>query len=778
MTGSLEGITIIDLTQGIAGPVTTLVMAEQGADVIKVEPPGGDPWRQVEPGYLVWDRAKRSVTLDLEKRAGIDALLRLLATADVLVESFPPGETARLGIDHASLKDRFPQLIHCSISGYGYDHPWKDRSAREGLVSSRMGIPWGQVGNRPGPIFHYFPVASYGTVFAASMGIASALRARLHTGRGQWVETSLHDGGALLTSINWQWMEDPPKEFAHRMGNPMPYRPWQYECADGKWLHRMQTAKGNIQVIFKLLGHELPPMRNMSVLAPEERRKLEQVEIEGFKKRPREEWVKLLREHDVPVEYVQPTEDCFKREQAWANGAVAKVPHPEYGDVVQLGQIFRMSGTPGAIKAVHPKPGQHTDEVLKAAGGKTPKTLHRALKPLSLRYPLDGITIIDFGHYLAGPFGPMLMSDLGANVIKVELLEGEAMRSPSQPFMGCQRGKRDIAVDLKTPEGREIAYKLIRGADMAHHNHRPGVAERLKIDYPTLKKLKPDLVYVHSPAYGVTGPDADMGGYDQLFQAMSGLEYMGGGEGNPPIWYKVAAVDHGGAMCSTIGAILALYHRDRTGEGQFVDSALLNASLLYNSDAFVPERGNPRRRPTLDRTQTGLSGSYRLFETREGWICVAALFEEEWRRFCDAVGRADLARDPKYRTHFGRVDHRYELAPMLEPVLKTKTAQEWQGVFDAAGVPAEVCREGYWLEFLKDPENLKAGRVVEYYQGNLGGNLRQFGKIIRFSETPQVIQGPPPLIGEHTRQVLTGLGYTPQQQDDLKARKVVTWPGA
>ena len=163
-----------------------------------------------------------------------------------------------------------------------------------------------------------------------------------------------------------------------------------------------------------------------------------------------------------------------------------------------------------------------------------------------------------------------------------------------------------------------------------------------------------------------------MGGYDQLFEAMCGMEYMGGGDGNPPVWVQAGPVDVGGATLSAIATLMAIYHRDRTGEGQFVDGSLLNAGLWYNSDAFISDRPDARRRPTLNRSQTGTGADYRIYETAQGSICVAALSQQHWERFCEVLGRPRLAADTRLHTHHGRVDYRDELESIFEPIFKAE----------------------------------------------------------------------------------------------------------
>ena len=244
---------------------------------------------------------------------------------------------------------------------------------------------------------------------------------------------------------------------------------------------------------------------------------------------------------------------------------------------------------------------------------------------------LEGIEVLDFGANLAGPFAPQMMSDLGAEVIKIEEPWSDARTmGRGSSFFGCQRGKRSLAVDLKTPEGTEIVHQLIARADIIHHNLRPGVAERLKYDYETAKRLNPSIIYCHTTGWGSTGPNATWPGWDQFGQALGGAEYHGGAceHGNPPMWYRYGQCDAVNAMHSLLGVLQALYHRDRTGEGQMVETCIVNGGMTINSDLYLRADG-PAERAVLDVDQRGLGDWYRLYETADGWITVACVTEAE-----------------------------------------------------------------------------------------------------------------------------------------------------
>ena len=380
-------------------------------------------------------------------------------------------------------------------------------------------------------------------------------------------------------------------------------------------------------------------------------------------------------------------------------------------------------------------------------------------------YALEGLRLIDFGQYLAGPFGPMILGDLGMEVIKVEPVAGDGMRMAATPFMGCQRGKRDIAINLKDPVGHDLALRLVGTADAVHHNMTKGTATRLGLDYDACRAVKPDVVYCNTYAYGLHGPLSDFGGLDPLYQASAGLEHEAGAvpHGHDPLYYRYGMCDTSNAMLSVVGVLAALYHRQRTGEGQELWTSLMDGGTVFASDVLVRDDGTPTYRPKLDRDQRGFGAGYRLYETNDGWVQVAAIRDEHWAALCATLG-VDPSAD------------RATVEAGLESAFQTKTAVMWSHALDDAGVPNEVARQvngGEAVLFDADAERL--GLVAEYEHPILG-RLRQFGATIDFSDTPGHIAGPPPRVGEDTRAILDELGYAGAEMDDLKAAGVVTWP--
>jgi crotonobetainyl-CoA:carnitine CoA-transferase CaiB-like acyl-CoA transferase len=392
---------------------------------------------------------------------------------------------------------------------------------------------------------------------------------------------------------------------------------------------------------------------------------------------------------------------------------------------------------------------------------------------------LDGVLLVDFGQYLAGPFGPMIIGDLGAEVIKVEPVSGDGMRLAGKPFFGCQRGKRSAAIDLKDPRGRELALELIARADIVHHNMTAGVADKLGIGYADAKAVNPDVVYCNTWAYGLEGPLARFGGLDPLYQAATGLEYEAGAvhTGNAPLYYRFGMTDAANAMLSVVGCLAALYHQRRTGEGQELWTSLLDGGAVFASDALLVD-GEPVERPRLDRGQHGIDACYRLYETQDGWIQIAAVSESEWIALCTALGAPELADDERFAVASLRREHRTQLETLLAPRFRTRTSVSWTHALDDAGVPNEIPVDTLGGEqVLFDADNVALGLVAEY-EHPMMGLMRQFGALVQFSDAPYAADRPPPLVGEHTREILEWLGHDAAEIDVLHAEGVVASPGA
>lgn len=358
----------------------------------------------------------------------------------------------------------------------------------------------------------------------------------------------------------------------------------------------------------------------------------------------------------------------------------------------------------------------------------------------------------------------MILADLGMDVIKVEPVTGDGMRMAAAPFFGCQRGKRDIALNIKDPAGKEIALALVAHADAVHHNMTKGTATKLGIDYPACKAVNAEVVYCNTYAYGLEGPVSHFGGLDPLYQASAGLEYEAGAtqHGNEPLYYRFGMCDAANALLSIVGVLAALYRKTTSGEGQELWTSLMDGGAVFASDTLLREDGTPEPRPKLDAGQHGFGWAYRLYETSDGWICVAAARADERDRLLAAMGiDARLRSEP---TH------------ALEEAFSTKTAVMWSHSLDDANVPNEVAidvKGGELALFDADAERL--GMVADY-EHPIMGRMRQFGELINFSDTPGSVFGPPPLVGQHTREILDELGTSAAEQERLKVAGIVYWP--
>jgi crotonobetainyl-CoA:carnitine CoA-transferase CaiB-like acyl-CoA transferase len=362
----LEGVRILDLTGGVAGPLGVLQLAEHGADVLRIEPPSARASR-ADPSSMVLGRSRRSVTLDLEKPEGVALLRELCSTADVLAEAFAPGTMARLGLDYDSLREDFPRLVYCALPAYPTGSTHQDRPGYDALVTARAGQNWENPSHRDGPVFLHSPVASFATGLLVPVAIMSALVARDRTGVGQRVEVSLLQGVLSLTTQNWSWSS------VGATGNPRAYpsihQQTIYECRDGKWIHAPVMSGGKpSRSEGDILGIEdVAPMVAFA-LPPEERAAYEEVRRAAFLRRDRDELVDEYHAAGRNAEPIIAPHERFTHPQLLATGSVVEVVDPEAGPTTQIGPTLFLSATPGAVRGPRPLPGADTDEILGELG--------------------------------------------------------------------------------------------------------------------------------------------------------------------------------------------------------------------------------------------------------------------------------------------------------------------------------------------------------------------------------------------------------------------------
>jgi crotonobetainyl-CoA:carnitine CoA-transferase CaiB-like acyl-CoA transferase len=359
-----------------------------------------------------------------------------------------------------------------------------------------------------------------------------------------------------------------------------------------------------------------------------------------------------------------------------------------------------------------------------------------------------------------------MLTDLGADVIKIEPLAGDpARRAAFRNFSAANRGKRAIALDLKNPAALRIARSVVETADVVTSNFRPGVAARLGIDPPSLHAIRPGLVVLESPAYGAQGPLFDRAGFDMVMQALCGHEYRGGGVGNEPLWNRTAMVDTAAGALGAIAVVAGLYHRARTGDGVFIESALVSAGIYLLSELIQRPGGEFAGGEPMNSSRTGYRPTEALYQTRDGWIAVAARGDDAPKRLAEALGLEQTLRGPAARW---QADEHAAIAAVLAGRTTAQTLEQ----LTRAEVWVEECRDGQEAEVLQDAQLLALG-TVRSSRHPTHGEIRELGALMRFSRSRTGNGRPAPLLGESTSELLRELGFDEARIAELRARHVV-----
>jgi crotonobetainyl-CoA:carnitine CoA-transferase CaiB-like acyl-CoA transferase len=505
--GPLAGLRVIDFGQYVAGPLTAVLLADQGADVIHVDPPGGPRWPGVADAFF--NRGKRRVILDLKQPDDLAAARRLVAGADVVIENFRPGTLARLGLDLDAARQASPALITCSLPGFGAGDPRAGMRAYEGVIAAATANCEPRTGEEPPgwdwtrPTYSALPFASSFAGYLAAVSVVMALIARRRTGRGQRVEVPLFDAMFTLIGHSGAYADasgiHPPRPIHGRGAGA-------FRCQDGRYVQFDTSAPRHLTWFARqagLLGLVDSELLDLAANArPEVNERLHTALREQFLTRTAAEWEELGNAAGAAIGFIRTPQEWIGTEHARASGAVTRVSDPEFGDTWCAGVPVALSEFPGPRPRPRRPAGADTADVLaelaSAAGPDTGQAEAAGPEP-DLAQPLSGIRVLDLGLALSGPTCGRILAEFGAEVVKI-----------SKPDAGVagylNRGKSSLLLDLAPVAGQEVYWRLVDQADVVLENFSPGTAERLGIGYDEVSARRPRVIYTSLSCYGLNGP--------------------------------------------------------------------------------------------------------------------------------------------------------------------------------------------------------------------------------------------------------------------------------
>ncbi len=772
MAKALDAVVVIEFSSNLAAAYAAMLMAEQGARVVKVEPPGGDPARGT-PHFHALNRSKRSIFFDLSATTAKAAAAKLIARADVIISGWTPARARQMGLDHESIAAINPRAIALELPPFGNRGPEADFEAGEELVAALgaiSGTQWSRSGN---PVPLTFPAAAYAAAVMGATGAAAALLAR-GDGPGQAVEASML-AGAFALQTGGIMRHEKMTSLYHGPQDPLGPIPCYrlFAGSDGRYIF---IACGNMTFWNKFaLALDRPDLvadprfEGAPWGVPKENwQTLKEILEAIIVTRPRDEWLAILREADVPCAPVMTRDEFMNHPQTHALAMRRELSDPTLGATVQPGIPVNLLATPGEIAG--PAPALSHDGITDALRwldeSSPPATLAGACHGTA-RGPLTGVLVLDFCSYIAGSYGPMILAQMGADIIKIESLEGDAFRHFGFGFLGWNEGKRGISLDLTKPEGREIIRGLAQRADIIVENLRPGRMRRYGFDYETLSAINPRLIYMSVTAFGNRGPEHDQPGFDPLLQARSGVMAAQGGHHGHPVYLTCAICDYGAAMLSAYGCVLALNARARTGRGQMCETSLLQSAMAFQAGEFIFYKG----RPDLENGQAEYRGAgalSRAYECRDGnWIFLAAAAATHW----DAIRGLTGIDAPAAFDDAAAAPADGKLAAALSEYFRIPDRVEAISALRAANVPAmPVNRFG---DLFADPQAIANDLILDLHHSQWG-KVSQTGILTKFAATPGKVDRAAPLLGEHTEEILSEmLGYTKDRIADLTARRII-----
>jgi crotonobetainyl-CoA:carnitine CoA-transferase CaiB-like acyl-CoA transferase len=748
--GPLGGIRIVELAGGLPASFAGFLLAGLGAEVVRIEPPAAWP---DSPGDHVLRRSKRSVVLDSGD-----------TRAAVCRRALCEGADALLGDESAPQIEPSADRIDCRVSAWGSEGHPQGLPPDEALVAALTGaqaMQWSWTG---APVWLATPLIGYMTGALAALGAAAALLARARGAPGQRVDVSAV--GASLALGSGTYVRGPGQRGSLLAGgDPRGAYPnyGLYRTSDG-WIFvgaltqpfwvKLATLVERVD----LLAHPRLQGHPFSFGAPDTKALVRGALDPVFAAHTTAEWLARLRDADIPCGPVRTRDEALADPDARALGLVIELDDPVLGPTSQPAEPALFSDTPPARPRPASPRGADTEAVCAEAAPREPAIPASAgARPASC---LEGIRVLDLTSYIAGPFCPLLLGDLGADVVKIETAEGDPFRMAAFAFVGWNRGKRSLVLDLKRAEGREVFLDLARAADVVVDNFRGGVMERLGIGWARLSAENPRLVHTSITGYGSTGPLSPLPGFDPVFQARSGLMLAQGG--NEPVFYLIAYNDYMAGTLGALATVAALLARERTGRGQRVDLSLFRTSYVAQAAHMIAYRGRPAL-AAGGRDYLGPTAARRLYACRDGWVCVVAQDAAQAAALGRLAGSALALDDPPDGAAAGAVAN----------LLAQEARADALARLAAAGVPAAPCLD--FDEVFVEPYLLAAGAITTQQHPTFE-RLELAGPFMHLEKTPIAYRRSAPVLGADGRAVLAELGYPQARIAELVASGVVGKP--
>ena len=785
--GALEHLRVLDLT-GYLGQTCARVFGDMGADVVLVEPPGGSetrgigPFAEDRPGpdrglaWNVFNRNKRSVVLDLTQDRDRERARALAGTVDVVVEDSEDGSLEETGLGPEALRAANPGLVYVSISAYGRSGPKRGYVGGELVAQAAGTLMYAHGDDELRPAMGPADLLSQIAGLHAAFGALTALRRRDRTGQGAHVDVSRqevvihsHSGHIARYSLTG--------DISRREGGASAFGGVNtYRTADGRLVNLSVYLAAHFRnlAVDVMEGHPIlsDPLWHDMTFRQENREVVDEYIKEYLQTIGRDAFVERAQSMRVNAAPLLTPAEFVEHPHTVEREFIEPADSPGLGPHRISGPPMRMSATPWRQRRPAPRLGEHTAELL--AEAEAPRRDAPAPRPDG-KLPLDGIRVLDFTRVFAGPIATMFLGFQGTEVIKVESEDLPEDRRPGQPnFPDFNRNKLGITINTHSEAGVALVKRLAERSDVVVENFSPSVMDRLGIGYSALRQVKPDIVMVSMPGLGATGPLKDYRTNGQQIMGAAGLTYLWGHPESPlDHRIKIAFSDHVAAICGSMGIMAGLAHRDRTGEGQFIELSQLDATAHLLGVLYMDYMINGRKPEAVGNYSNRLA-PHEVYPClgEDAWCVIAVRSDDEWPRLVEAMESPAWAADERFSTMEGRVAAKADLDARIGEWTRTMTPKQVERALQRLRVPAAAVMSSE--DLYHDRHLWERGFIVET-DHDLYGALDAPGPSFQLAGEPRPPIGPAPIVkGQDNTAVFEGLlGMSASEVDDLVADGVI-----